>query len=122
MTAALEGLRAVPAGTDVTVVSDSQYVVNGMTKWVTKWSVSGWTRGRKAERAPVLNADLWQQLAAEAGVRRVSWRWVRGHNGDPMNERCDRLAVWARIARGRAMEGRRPWHRSQSCGQQVHQP
>ncbi|MEX2430979.1 MAG: cyclic pyranopterin monophosphate synthase MoaC [Dehalococcoidia bacterium] len=77
--AAIKGLEAVPAGTQVTVHSDSQYVVNTMTK--------NWKRN--------LNADLWKHLDALVAERKVSWQWVRGHAGHPQNEEADRLAVAA---------------------------
>ncbi len=82
ITAAIEGLADVPAGVRVGLVSDSQYVVNTMTR---NWK-------RKA------NADLWARLDAEAGKRMVEWQWVRGHAGHPLNEKADSLAQ--REARG----------------------
>lgn len=77
MTAVIEGLRELPEREQVTVHSDSQYVINTMTK--------NWKRNK--------NQDLWAKLDAEVGSRRVRWRWVRGHSGDPLNEEADRLAV-----------------------------
>jgi ribonuclease HI len=88
LTAVIEALRRVPADAPVTVVTDSQYVFKGMTSWLAGWRKRGW---RTATGEPVLNRDLWETLAALAG-RRVTWQWVRGHNGDPENERVDRLA------------------------------
>ncbi len=77
MTAVIEGLASVPSGAQVTVYSDSQYVVNTMTK--------NWKRRK--------NQDLWEKLDRETAARDVSWQWIRGHAGHPMNERADRLAT-----------------------------
>lgn len=77
MTAVIEGLRYLPEQEEVTIYSDSQYVINTMTK--------NWKRNK--------NQDLWAKMDAEVGSRRVKWQWVRGHNGHPLNEEADRLAV-----------------------------
>ncbi len=77
MTAVIEGLAAVPSGAEVTVYSDSQYVVNTMTM--------NWKRNK--------NQDLWAKLDREAAAHQVTWEWIRGHAGHPMNERADRLAT-----------------------------
>lgn len=88
--AAIEGLRYLgDPGDPVTVVSDSEYVVKGMTQWLEGWKVRGW---RKSDRKPVLNVDLWTVLDELAGGLRVSWQWVRGHNCHPLNEVADMLA------------------------------
>ena len=88
LTAVIEALRRVPADAPVTVVTDSQYVMRGMTSWVAGWRKRGW---RTATGGPVLNRDLWETLAELVG-KRVSWEWVRGHSGHPENERVDQLA------------------------------
>ncbi|HEY7061980.1 MAG TPA: ribonuclease HI [Chloroflexota bacterium] len=88
LTAAIEALRRVPPDAPVRVVTDSQYVMKGITSWVAGWRKRGW---RTATGGPVLNQDLWEALAALADAR-VSWEWVRGHAGHPENERVDRLA------------------------------
>lgn len=77
----------------VIVASDSQYLIHGITRWVHAWLRKGW---RKKSGQPVLNLDLWQRLLIAARPHAVSWQWVRGHNGHPENERCDRLATGAR--------------------------
>jgi ribonuclease HI len=91
LTAALEALRAVTEPRRIELVSDSLYVVNCFRdRWWARWERGGWLN---SGRQPVANRDLWEALLAE--VRRhenVVWRWVRGHSGDPMNERVDRLA------------------------------
>ncbi|MDP9344442.1 MAG: ribonuclease HI [Actinomycetota bacterium] len=93
MTAALEGLRFLPGGSDVCVVTDSRYVCDGMTSWMAGWLRRGW---RTAGGAPVKNRELWQALAAECERHAVvRWKWVRGHVGNALNERADVLAVTA---------------------------
>ena len=84
--AALESLkRACP----VVLYTDSQYVQKGIKEWIHGWKKRGWN---KADGKPVINADLWQRLDLAAAPHKVDWRWVRGHSGDPMNERADGLA------------------------------
>jgi ribonuclease HI len=87
--AVIEGLRALTEPCEVDVWSDSRYVVDGMTSWLPNWKRRGWVT---AARSPVKNAELWQELDAEASRHSVAWHWVRGHDGHPENERCDRLA------------------------------
>jgi ribonuclease HI len=89
LTAAIEGLALVPPGEAVELVSDSQYVLKGLTEWRAGWERKGW---RNSKGEPVANLELWKKLFAMADARRVSTRWVRGHNGDPHNERADALA------------------------------
>ncbi|EWS53084.1 MULTISPECIES: ribonuclease H [unclassified Methylibium] len=89
LTAAIEGLTRVPAGALVELVSDSQYVLKGLSEWRTGWERKGY---RNSKGEPVANLHLWKQLFALADARKVSTRWVRGHNGDPLNERADALA------------------------------
>lgn len=91
LTAVIEGLRALKVPCDVTIVTDSKYVVDAVTKgWALKWRENGWTRGR-GEKA--LNPDLWQSLLELLEIHKVNFQWVKGHAGHPQNERCDRLAV-----------------------------
>ncbi|MDG5815871.1 ribonuclease HI [Chitinispirillales bacterium ANBcel5] len=78
---------------DVTVVTDSQYIVNAVQKgWARKWRSMGWMRNKKD---PALNPDLWEKLLKLLEKHNVTFEWVRGHNGHPENERCDELAVKA---------------------------
>src|SRR5215208_3746499 len=88
LTAVIEALRAVPADAGLRVVTDSQYVMNGITRWLAGWRKRGW---RTATGSAVLNRDLWEALAALVGPR-VTWEWVRGHTGHAGNERVDALA------------------------------
>ena len=94
MTAAIEGLAALKRPCRVRLYSDSQYLRDGITKWIGVWKRRGW---RTADKQPVKNIDLWQQLDAAAARHKVSWIWVRGHSGHLENERADALAR-ARIA------------------------
>lgn len=89
LTAAIEGLRALKRPCQVTLATDSRYVMDGLTKWIRGWQRNGW---KTADRKPVKNADLWQALLDAAAPHRIDWRWVKGHAGHPDNERADRLA------------------------------
>jgi ribonuclease HI len=89
LTAAIEALEALTRPTTVRLHTDSTYVRDGITKWLKGWRRNGWmTAGRK----PVRNVDLWQRLAGACDRHEVEWVWVRGHAGDPGNERADALA------------------------------
>ena len=91
--AAITGLRALKEPCDVTLYSDSQYLVNGMTKgWAVKWKANGWKRSNKE---PAINPELWDELLTLCAHHQVHFEWVRGHAGHPENERCDQLAVAA---------------------------
>jgi ribonuclease HI len=94
--AAIEALRALREPAEVDLHTDSQYLRNGMEQWLAKWKRNGW---RTTDRKPVKNVDLWQQLDAATDPHVVHWHWVRGHDGDPENERCDFLANEAIRAR-----------------------
>ncbi len=89
MTAALQGLSALIEPCDVTLYTDSRYLIDGMTKWIEGWQKRGW---KNASKKPVRNADLWHELIAAAAPHSIAWEWVRGHSGHPENERVDRLA------------------------------
>ena len=96
--AAIRGLEALKRPCQVTLSTDSRYVMDGLTKWIVGWQRNGW---RTAARQPVKNADLWQELLAAAKPHRITWEWVKGHAGHPENERADRLASDAAVAAGR---------------------
>ena len=89
LTAVIEALGALKRTCEVTVHTDSQYVRKGITEWIHGWKQRGWLT---ADRKPVKNADLWRQLDSMASVHHIDWRWVKGHAGDPGNERADALA------------------------------
>ena len=91
LTAAIKGLSALKEACEVTLYSDSQYLVNAINKgWLAGWKSRGW---RKADKSEVLNPDLWRELDALLCVHDVRFVWVRGHNGHDYNERCDELAT-----------------------------
>ncbi|MBQ7153876.1 MAG: ribonuclease HI [Clostridia bacterium] len=94
LTAAIEALRMLKESCEVTLTSDSQYLVSALNEhWVDKWQENHWNHGKNGHGSPVPNADLWQHLLEAAAPHNVTWVWVRGHNGHPYNERCDRLAT-----------------------------
>ena len=86
--AAIEGLRFAGSGEPVTMVTDSEYLLKGITKWIHGWKRKQW---KTASRKPVLNQDLWRALD-ELNGSSVKWEYTRGHAGDPDNERCDEIA------------------------------
>lgn len=86
---AIEGLNALKRTMEVDLYTDSQYVKQGITTWITNWKKNGW---KTASRKPVKNQDLWMALDALIDKHNVSWHWVKGHAGDPMNELADQLA------------------------------
>jgi ribonuclease HI len=91
LTAVIQALQALKRPCQVTLHADSQYVLKGITEWLVGWKAKGW---KTAAKQPVKNVDLWQQLDAvvSSSGHKIDWRWVRGHNGDPGNERADSLA------------------------------
>jgi ribonuclease HI len=89
LTAVIEALSALKRPCEVTIHTDSEYVRKGITEWIHNWKRRGWMT---ADRKPVKNAELWQKLDALAQAHRVHWRWVKGHSGNPGNERADALA------------------------------
>lgn len=105
LTGVIEGLRALRGNRRwrVHVVTDSEYVVKGMTEWIDGWIANNWRKGRKSGGGEVKNADLWKTLHELAGKYDVSFKHIRGHAGHAENEECDRLAVAAaRRAAGQA--------------------
>lgn len=93
LTAVITGLEALREPCEVTLTSDSTYVIHSVTKgWLDGWKKKNWI---KNGNTPVPNADLWKRLLAAMEPHRIEWIWVRGHAGHPYNERCDRLAVAA---------------------------
>ena len=89
LTAAIQALAALKRRCEVALYTDSQYVRQGITTWLADWKRRDW---RTADRKPVKNQDLWQQLDALAARHDIEWHWVRGHTGHPENERADQLA------------------------------
>ena len=87
--AAIAGLSALKLRCVVDLYTDSVYVKDGITKWLSNWKSNGW---RTAAKKPVANQDLWKQLDQAVSNHEVNWHWVKGHSGDPGNERADELA------------------------------
>ena len=87
--AAISALESLPDATPAELHTDSQYVKDGITKWMNNWKRNGW---RTASKEPVKNVDLWKRLDTAAQRHHVSWHWVRGHVGHDENERADELA------------------------------
>jgi len=89
LTAAIAALEALSRPCTVSVTTDSQYLVKGITEWIFSWMKKGWVNSKKD---PVVNRDLWERLYTLTKTHRIEWKWVRGHSGHPENERCDELA------------------------------
>ena len=87
--AAIESLKALKRGCKVRLYTDSQYVKNGVEKWMANWKQKNWMT---AARKPVKNRDLWEILDSEVNKHNIQWYWVKGHSGDPGNEQADQLA------------------------------
>lgn len=88
---AIRGLEALKEPCAVTLTSDSRYLIDPMTRgWIERWKRCGWKR---ADRHPVLNVDLWERLLALCEIHEVRFDWIKGHDGHPYNERCDKLAT-----------------------------
>lgn len=91
LTAVIHGLQALKEPCHVRLTSDSKYVIDAVTKgWVYSWKMNGW---RKADKKPALNVDLWETLLPLLDKHQVEFVWVKGHQGHPENERCDKMAV-----------------------------
>lgn len=101
LTAAIEALETLNRPTTVQLYTDSKYLLDGITKWVAGWERKGWVTSAKQ---PVKNVDLWLRLVEAKRPHDVTWHWVKGHNGDPGNERADELA---RLGIGEAASDRR---------------
>lgn len=88
--AAIEALKTLELGVEVTLHTDSEYVMKGMTEWVVNWQKNGW---RTASKKPVENQDLWKGLLEATNGKRVEWKYVAGHSGHSANDRCDEIAT-----------------------------
>ena len=89
LTAAIEALNALKRPCEVELHTDSSYVKDGLTKWILGWKKNGW---KTSDKKPVKNVELWQALDAAVARHKINWHWVKGHNGDVLNERADQLA------------------------------
>ena len=92
LSAAIEGLRALREGCEVEVVTDSEYLKNGITTWIHAWKRKNWMKG---PNSPVKNADLWKDLEQEVSRHKTTWSWTKGHADHEDNNRCDELATRA---------------------------
>lgn len=95
MLAVIEGLKALTRSTRVELVSDSKYVLQGLSEWMPNWKKNGWRRKEGKQWKPVKNAELWQMLDELLARHECKFTHIRGHSGHPENERCDQLAVEA---------------------------
>lgn len=87
--AAIKGLEALKDACQVELYTDSKYVLQGITEWMSDWKKRGW---KTAAKKPVKNVDLWKTLDLQTNRHKINWNWVKGHNGDPGNEKADELA------------------------------
>jgi len=87
--AVIEALKTIKKPNEIIINTDSKYVMDGITKWINGWKKNGW---RTADRKPVKNSELWQELDEEVGKHRIEWRWVKGHSGNKYNDIADELA------------------------------
>ncbi len=92
LTAAIEGLRALKEPCEVEVVTDSEYVKNGITQWIHGWKRNGW---KTSAKKPVVNQDLWMELDELVAQHKIRWTWTKGHADHEDNNRCDELATRA---------------------------
>jgi len=88
LTAALEALKSIDPQKSILIYTDSQYLKNGVESWLKDWQARNWKR----KGGQLMNVDLWKEMAAQIDKRKISWKWIRGHVGNPCNERVDRIA------------------------------
>jgi len=96
--AVIEGLKTLTKPSQVELVSDSKYVLQGLEDWMPKWKKNNWTRKEGRKNKPVKNVDLWQELDRLTSLHELTFRYIPGHSGDHFNERCDELASTAALA------------------------
>ena len=89
LTAVIESLLIIKQKSDITIITDSNYVKDGITKWIANWKNKGW---KTSNKKPVKNKDLWKKLDDLSNNYNIKWEWVRGHTGNPGNEKADQLA------------------------------
>ncbi|MAN34944.1 MAG: ribonuclease HI [Candidatus Marinimicrobia bacterium] len=89
LTAVIESLLIIKQKSNITIITDSNYVKDGITKWIANWKNKGW---KTSNKKPVKNKDLWKKLDDLSNNHKIKWEWVRGHTGNPGNERADQLA------------------------------
>ncbi len=89
LTAAINALNALNKTCEIELHTDSKYVKDGLTKWINNWKKNGW---KTANKKPVKNVELWQELEKAVENHKINWHWVKGHDGNQMNEKADQLA------------------------------
>ena len=89
LTAVIEALQLIKNPSEILIITDSTYVKNGINDWIHNWKLKSW---RTANKKPVKNKELWQRLDKLSTIHNIKWEWVRGHTGNPGNERADQLA------------------------------
>ena len=89
LTAVIEALSIIKKKSEITIITDSNYVKDGITKWIDNWKKKGW---KTANKKPVKNKNLWEKLDKLTNDHNITWKWVRGHTGNPGNEKADALA------------------------------
>ena len=89
LTAVIEALKQLNRKCDIIITTDSNYVKNGITKWIHNWKLNGW---KTANKKPVKNKGLWTKLDELSNQHQIQWKWIKGHSGHPENERADTLA------------------------------
>tara|TARA_B100000945_G_C20421158_1_gene618091 strand:- start:154 stop:585 length:432 start_codon:yes stop_codon:yes gene_type:complete len=94
LTAVIKALSIIKKTSDITIITDSNYVKDGITKWIDNWKNKGW---KTANKKPVKNKELWEKLDSLRNNHNITWEWVRGHTGNPGNEKADELANQAII-------------------------
>ncbi len=87
--APIEALRLLKKSSEVTIHTDSKYVMDGITQWIFNWKKNGW---KSAKKDPIKNSELWRELDAEVAKHKITWKWVKGHSGNHFNEIVDQLA------------------------------
>ena len=92
LTAVIEALKALTRPCTIIITTDSNYVKDGITKWIHNWKKGGW---KTSNKKPVKNKECWLQLDVEVQRHKIEWKWVKGHSGHPENERADELANFA---------------------------
>jgi ribonuclease HI len=89
---AIEGLKALKRSSEIILYTDSIYVKNGISEWIKNWKINGW---RGADKKPIKNQELWQELDLLASKHHITWKWIKGHNGNKYNDLADKLATEA---------------------------
>ncbi|NQT21334.1 MAG: ribonuclease HI [Planctomycetes bacterium] len=95
LAAAIQALKALKQPCEVELWTDSSYLAKGYMEWMPKWKANGWQRKPRAKNKPVMNLELWQELDKLGATHKITFHWLRGHNGHPLNERCDALVQQA---------------------------